>query len=143
MTTGLATATSRWNRFVWLTLGATHPTRDFNYVKDTVRGFCAVATADKALGEVINIGSNFEISMRDTLEMISRLMDADVEFREDEQRLRPEKSEVFRLWGDNTKVNSLTGFEPTYSLEDGLSETIDWFTNPENLKHYKSSQYNL
>jgi len=81
--------------------------------------------------------------MRDTMNLIARLMNADVKFVEDSQRLRPKNSEVFRLWGDNTKIKSLTGFSPEYSLEQGLKETIDWFTNPDNLKVYKSHIYNV
>lgn len=124
-------------------LGDLTPTRDFNFVKDTCRGFMALANCDKAVGEEVNIASNYEISMRDTLEMIAKLMNADVRFIEDTQRLRPQNSEVFRLWGDNRKIKSLTGFIPAYSIEDGLKETIAWFLNPENLKKYKSDMYNV
>lgn len=124
-------------------LGDLTPTRDFNFVKDTCRGFMALANCDKAVGEEVNIASNYEISMRDTLELIAKLMNADVRFIEDTQRLRPQNSEVFRLWGDNRKIKSLTGFIPAYSIEDGLKETIAWFLNPENLKKYKSDMYNV
>jgi NAD dependent epimerase/dehydratase len=124
-------------------LGDLSPTRDFNFVKDTCRGFMALANCDKAVGEEVNIASNYEISMRDTLELIAKLMNADVQFIEDAQRLRPQNSEVFRLWGDNTKIKSLTDFAPAYSIEDGLKETIAWFLNPENLKKYKSDIYNV
>ena len=81
--------------------------------------------------------------MRDTLNLIARLMNADVEFVEDTERLRPKNSEVFRLWGDNTKIKSLTGFEPSYTIESGLQETISWFSDPENLKKYKADIYNV
>ena len=81
--------------------------------------------------------------MRDTLELIAKIMDADVKFVEDEQRIRPQNSEVFRLWGDNTKIKGLTGFSPKYSIEEGLKETIEWFKNPENLKKYKAGIYNI
>ena len=124
-------------------LGDTTPTRDFNFVKDTCRGFIELAKCEKAIGETVNIGSNYEISVGDTLNLIKKLMDSDVEFVTDEQRLRPEKSEVNRLWCDNTKINELTGFKPQYSIEKGLKETIDWFKNPENLKKYKGDIYNV
>lgn len=124
-------------------LGDLTPTRDFNYVKDTCRGFIALSECDNAIGQEVNIASNYEISMRDTLEVIAKIMNSDVQFVEDEIRVRPEKSEVFRLWGDNTKINKLTGFQPKYSLEHGLKETISWFTEPKNLKKYKTDIYNL
>ena len=124
-------------------LGDLTPTRDFNYVKDTCRGFIELSKCDAAIGQEVNIASNYEISMRDTLELIAKLMNSDVKFVEDAQRLRPKNSEVFRLWGDNTKIKSLTGFEPTYSLEEGLTETINWFLNQDNLKKYKSDIYNV
>ncbi|MDN4496666.1 NAD-dependent 4,6-dehydratase LegB [Pseudomonas mosselii] len=124
-------------------LGDVSPTRDFNYVADTCRGFLELAGCDKAVGEVVNIGSNFEISVGDTLKMIRELMNSDVEFLFDEQRVRPEKSEVFRLWCDNSKINSLTGFKPEYSIRDGLQKTIEWFTQPQNLAKYKAAIYNV
>ena len=124
-------------------LGDVSPTRDFNYVKDTCRGFAALAESDKTVGEVVNIGSNYEISIGDTLNLIRKIMNSDVEFITDEQRLRPGKSEVHRLWCDNSKIKTLTGFESEYSLERGLQETIDWFTKPENLVRYKANIYNV
>jgi len=124
-------------------LGDLTPTRDFNYVKDTCKGFIELSKCDAAIGQEVNISSNYEISMRDTLELIARLMNSDVKFIEDEQRLRPKNSEVFRLWGDNTKMKTLTGFTPSYSLEAGLHETIEWFTNADNLEKYKSNIYNV
>lgn len=124
-------------------LGDLTPTRDFNYVKDTCRGFIELSRCDAAIGEEVNVCSNSEISMRDTLELIARLMQADVTFTEDRQRLRPKNSEVFRLWGDNAKVKGLTGFAPRYSLEQGLQETIAWFTDAGNLKKYKANIYNV
>ena len=124
-------------------LGDISPTRDFNYVKDICRGFIAIAKSDKTLGKDINLSSNYEISIGDTLNLIKKLMDSDVEFITDEQRLRPEKSEVFRLWGDNSLIKKLTDFEPIYSLEEGLKETIEWFSSPENLKKYKIDIYNV
>lgn len=124
-------------------LGDLSPTRDFNFVKDTCRGFLELAECDEAIGQEVNIASNFEVSMRETFELIAKLMNADVEFIEDKERFRPEKSEVFRLWGDNSKIKQLTGFEPRYSLEEGLKETIEWFTDPKNLSRYKADRYNV
>ena len=124
-------------------LGDTSPTRDFNFVKDTCRGFIAIAESEKTIGRTVNIGSNFEISVQDTLNLIKKIMNSDVNFVLDEQRIRPEKSEVHRLWCDNTLISSLTGFKPEYDIEKGLSETIEWFTNPENLKKYKAGIYNV
>ncbi len=124
-------------------LGDLTPTRDFNFVKDTCRGFIEISKCDKTIGEEVNIASNYEISMRDTLELIAKIMDSDVKFIEDTQRIRPSKSEVFRLWGDNTKIRELTGFQPNYDIEKGLRETIEWFTRGENLKAYKSDIYNV
>ncbi len=124
-------------------LGDVSPTRDFNYVEDTCRGFIALAESDKTIGETVNIGSNFEISVGDTLNLIKSIMDSDVEFLLDEQRLRPEKSEVNRLWCDNGKIRQLTGFAPQVSLEQGLRHTVDWFRNPDNLKKYKADIYNV
>lgn len=124
-------------------LGDVTPTRDFNYVADTCRGFLDLARCEKAIGETVNIGSNFEISVGDTLNLIRELMNSDVEFITDEQRFRPEKSEVFRLWCDNTKIRALTGFEPAFNIRDGLQATVDWFTRPENMAKYKSDIYNV
>ena len=102
-----------------------------------------MARCERAIGEVVNIGSNFEISVEDTLHLIRELMNSSVEFVFDEQRLRPEKSEVSRLWCDNTKIKTLTGFEPAYSIRDGLQKTIDWFTAGDNLSKYKATIYNV
>lgn len=124
-------------------LGDMTPTRDFNYVMDTCRGFLALARCDNAVGEIVNIGSNYEITVGDTLKLIRELMSSDVEFLTDEQRLRPQKSEVFRLWCDNSKLRKLTGFEPEYSIRDGLKATVEWFTRPENLAKYKTDIYNI
>ena len=124
-------------------LGDLSPTRDFNYVKDIAKGFIELSKCDEAIGQEVNICSNFEISMKDTLELIAKLMNSDVKFITDQQRIRPEKSEVFRLWGDNSKINELTGFYPSYSIEEGLTETIQWFLKKENLEKYKSGIYNV
>jgi NAD dependent epimerase/dehydratase len=124
-------------------LGDVSPTRDFNYVIDTCRGFLALANCDNTVGETVNIGSNFEISVGDTFNLIRELMNSDVEFVTEEQRRRPDKSEVHRLWCDNSKIRELTGFEPSYNLRDGLAATIDWFTVPANLAKFKTSIYNV
>ena len=124
-------------------LGDVTPTRDFNYVTDTCRGFLELAKCDKAVGEVVNIGSNFEISVGDTLKLIREIMNSDVEFLTDEQRLRPGKSEVFRLWCDNKKIRDLTGFEPEYDIRKGLESTVEWFTRPHILAKYKTDIYNV
>ena len=123
-------------------LGDVTPTRDFNYVEDTCRGFLALANSEQTIGEVVNIGSNFEISVGDTLALIKEIMQSDVEFIMDNQRLRPEKSEVNRLWCDNSKINNLTQFIPEHTIEQGLRKTVEWFTDPINLKKYKHDIYN-
>ena len=124
-------------------LGDVSPTRDFNYVADTCDGFIALAQCDSAIGEEVNIGSNYEISVGDTLELIRKIMDSDVEFVTDTQRIRPKNSEVNRLWCDNTKIKRLTGFSPKFSINDGLKETVAWFSNQDNLKKYKTDIYNV
>jgi NAD dependent epimerase/dehydratase len=128
-------------------LGALHPTRDFNYVQDTVNGFIAIAESDQTIGEVINIGSNYEISIGDTVKLIAELMNAELVLDTDMQRLRPENSEVERLWADNAKAKTLTGWEPAYGqlagFKRGLRETIDWFVNPDHLRQYKPGEYNI
>ena len=128
-------------------LGAISPTRDFNFVMDTVRGFIAIAESDKSAGEVINIGSNFEISIGDTVSLIAEAMEANIEIETEQARLRPEKSEVDRLWADNSKAKKLTGWEPRYGGKEGfkrgLAETVAWFADPENLKPYKADIYNI
>ena len=128
-------------------LGAISPTRDFNFIQDTVNGFLAALNSTKGLGQVVNLGSSFEISIEDTASLIAENMNAIVEITSSEERLRPEKSEVERLWADNTKAYELFDWQPTYSGRDGfsrgLTETIAWFVQPENLSSYKSDIYNL
>jgi NAD dependent epimerase/dehydratase len=124
-------------------LGDVSPTRDFNYVEDTCKGFLALAQTEQAIGKTVNVGSNFEISIGDTLNIIKELMNSEVEFITDKQRIRPEKSEVFRLWCDNTQMQSLTSFSPEFNIRRGLKATIDWFTQAENLKKYKHDIYNV
>ncbi|WDN89387.1 hypothetical protein BuS5_02355 [Desulfosarcina sp. BuS5] len=129
-------------------LGALEPTRDFNYVRDTVRGFIAMAESDRVLGEVVNIGSNYEISIGETVNLIADIMKSNIIVETDKQRVRPGKSEVERLWADNSKAKILlTGWEPQYSGRDGfragLKETVEWFTAPENIDKYKADLYNI
>lgn len=124
-------------------VGDMRPTRDFNYVEDTCRGFVQLANCDAAIGKTVNIGSNFEISVQDTFEMIKSIMNSKVNFVTDDERIRPDKSEVFRLWCDNKLIESLTGFKPKYDLKTGLEKTVEWFLNPENLKKYKTTIYNV
>ncbi|BBP45517.1 NAD-dependent dehydratase [Thiosulfatimonas sediminis] len=124
-------------------LGDTSPTRDFNYVTDTCRGMLAIAAAKSTIGKTVNIGSNFEISIQDTLNLIKQIMQSDVEFVTDAQRLRPKDSEVFRLWCDNSLIKDLTDFVPQYDILSGLTQTIEWFSQPQNLKHYKADIYNV
>lgn len=128
-------------------LGAIHTTRDFNFVKDTVSGFISLMNSENAIGEVINIGSNFEVSIKETVEMISELMQVELSIETEEIRLRPEKSEVERLWASNQKAQDLLGWSPQYGGKEGfrrgLAETIDWFSKGENLSGYKHWRYNI
>ena len=124
-------------------LGDISPTRDFNFVEDTCRGFLAIAEETRAIGEIINIGSSVEISIGDTLNLIKDLMGSDVKFITDNQRIRPKNSEVFRLLCDNSKIQKLTGFKSQVNLNDGLQRTIDWISKPDNLSRYKSEIYNV
>lgn len=128
-------------------LGALTPTRDFNFVKDTVSAFEAVLLSDEIIGQVVNSGSNFEISVGDTAKLIAECMKKDVSFQCEEQRLRPLKSEVERLCADNTKLRTLTDWTPEFSGLDGfkrgLLKTIEWFSEKENLLHYKTGIYNI
>ena len=128
-------------------LGSVTPTRDFNYVKDTVNGFIAITESANSTGQVINIGSNYEISIGETVQLIAEVMGVEIEIETDGQRLRPEKSEVERLWADNTKAKKLLGWEPVYGGRDGfkrgIQETVEWFSNQEHLKNYKADVYNI
>ncbi|HNW33315.1 MAG TPA: NAD-dependent 4,6-dehydratase LegB [Candidatus Ozemobacteraceae bacterium] len=128
-------------------LGAVSPTRDFNYISDTVRGFIAVAESPKSIGQVINIGSNYEISIGDTAALIADVMNAAIDVETDGQRLRPASSEVERLWADNTKARELLNWEPEFAGRDGfrrgIAETAAWFTRPENLIRYNADRYNI
>lgn len=123
-------------------VGDLTPTRDFNYVSDTAAGFIALATAPGIEGKEINIATGREVTMEETLHTIARLMHADVEWVTDPERLRPSKSEVRRLLGDNSQITALTSWRPQVTLEQGLQHTIDWFVKPENLARYKTDIYN-
>jgi len=128
-----------------LHLGALHPTRDFNYVGDTVRAFVATAESDRSAGEVINIGSNYEVSIGDTVRLIAQLMHAEVSIETDDHRLRPKSSEVERLWADNAKARRLLQWQPAYGglegLRRGLAETVAWFKDPRNVRSYRPDEY--
>lgn len=128
-------------------LGAVHPTRDFTFVADTARAFEALAECDAAVGQTVNAGSGFEVSIGDTARQIIALMDRDVAIVTDDQRLRPEASEVERLWADSSLMQSLTGWSPEYGggegFARGLQQTIDWFGDPANLARYKADRYVL
>lgn len=123
-------------------VGDLSPTRDFNFVRDTCRGFLAIARAEGVEGEEINIATGTEVTMKQTLMKIAEIMDADINWVVDPERIRPSKSEVFRLCGDNTKIETLTDWRPEWSIEEGLRATVDWFRNPDNLAKYKYNVYN-
>jgi dTDP-glucose 4,6-dehydratase len=128
-------------------LGSTAPTRDFNFVTDTVRGFIAAAECDAAVGEVVNLGSNYEVSIGDTARLLGEVMGSPIEIETEAARVRPEKSEVERLWASNAKAQKLLGWQPAYGgldgLRRGLSETARWFGDPANLKLYKTGRYTV
>lgn len=128
-------------------LGALHPTRDFSFVRDTVAGFIAASTATAVVGEVVNIGSGFEISIGDTARSIADVMGVDLEIVTDDQRFRPEQSEVERLWAGTGKAAKLMNWSPAYGglegFKRGLAETIEWFRQPHNLAGYKHDIYNI
>lgn len=128
-------------------LGALHPTRDFSFVEDTVRGFIAAARDDSAVGQVVNVGSGFEISIGDTARLIAEVMGADIDIQTDETRLRPEASEVERLYAGIEKAKKTMNWSPIYGGVDGfkrgMAKTVDWFTRPENLGRYRHGQYNI
>lgn len=128
-------------------LGSLHPTRDFNYVHDTVAGFVSSLASDWGIGEVINLGSNFEVSILDTVRTIADVMGVEVETVSDDQRVRPELSEVERLWASNGKALELLGWQPIYGglegFRRGLAETVEWFVDPANLARYKADIFNV
>jgi len=128
-------------------LGSLSPTRDFTYVQDTANGFLAAAQSDAIVGQTINLGSGFEISIKDTAETIAKLMNVKLELVDDEQRVRPENSEVERLHASIEKAKTVLGWQPQLrglaGFETGLQHTIEWFSNPTNLARYKADRYNL
>ncbi len=128
-------------------LGSIHPTRDFTYVEDTVSGFLAALNTDEGIGEVINLGSGFEISIEDTVKTIAKLCEVEIEIISDDARLRPEKSEVDRLFADNTKAKKVLNWTPSSStkqgFEEGLRKTLNWLSKAENLTKYKADIYNV
>jgi NAD dependent epimerase/dehydratase len=128
-------------------LGSLSPTRDFSYVQDTANGFLAAAQSDAIVGQTINLGSGFEISIKETAETIAKLMNAKLDLVDDGQRVRPEKSEVERLHASIEKAKTLLGWQPELKglagFEIGLKKTIEWFSDPKNLSRYKADRYNL
>lgn len=124
-------------------LGDTSPTRDFNYVEDTCRGMIELSRCDSALGETVNIGSGREISILDTFNLIRDIMQSDAVLIREQERVRPEKSEVQRLVCDSSKLQTLTGFKPSFSMREGLEQTVQWFSQPANLARYKANIYNV
>lgn len=126
-----------------INLGDLTPTRDFNYVEDCCRGFILLAKSKKTIGEIINIGSNTEISIYNLIKLIKKLMKSNVTFAFDKKRKRPNKSEVFQLCCDNKKIKKLVQFKSLVNIENGLKKTIDWIIQPKNLKRYKADIYNV
>ena len=128
-------------------LGSLSPTRDFSFVQDTANGFLAAAQSDLIVGQTINLGSGFEVSIKETAETIAKLMNTKLELVDDEQRVRPENSEVERLHASIEKAKTLLGWQPELKglagFETGLKKTIEWFSNPKNLSRYKADRYNL
>jgi NAD dependent epimerase/dehydratase len=126
-----------------INVGDLSPTRDFNFVTDICKGFLSIAENDESIGKEINICSNTEISILETFNLIKELMQKDVEFIQDNRRLRPKSSEVFRLWGDNTLIKSISNYNPDFNLRKGLEITCQWFSNEKNLSMYKTNLYNI
>jgi NAD dependent epimerase/dehydratase len=126
-----------------INLGSLHPTRDLLFVKDTVNGFVSIAESDKTIGEEINIATNSEISVGDLAQKMIDQINPSAKIFTDDVRLRPEKSEVERLWGSNEKITKLTNWRPQTTLDQGLKETIKWFSDPKNLSRYKIDVYNI
>jgi NAD dependent epimerase/dehydratase len=127
-------------------LGALSPTRDFTFVKDTVRAFCCLAASDQGIGDVINLGGNFEMAIGETARLVADLMGVEIVIEQDSERIRPAKSEVERLWADNAKAERLIGWAPRHAGLDGfrrgLAETVEWLREPANLARYRADQYN-
>jgi NAD dependent epimerase/dehydratase len=123
-------------------LGLTYPTRDLVYVKDTAKGFISILNSEELIGQDVNIATQSEISVLDLAEMIISQINSSARIVSDSERLRPEKSEVYRLLGSNEKIRKYTSWQPTYSIEEGIRETIKWFSVKENVKAYKTDIYN-
>lgn len=130
-----------------LKIGSTFPTRDFNYVTDTVEAFVKILNSDLTNCDILNIGNNFEISIEETINIITKLMQVKISKTRHKVRVRPKNSEVDRLWCDNSKIIKLLGWKPKYKnlkgFENALSKTIEWYSKPKNLSYYKSNIYNL
>lgn len=128
-------------------LGSIFPTRDFNFIEDIVKGFLCSLEKNSCIGEVINLGSNYEISIGDSAKIIAKMMNSEIEIISDDQRIRPSKSEVERLWADNQKAKNILGWQPSFGgiegFERGIEKTVDWFSNPGHLAYYKTNHYNL
>ncbi|SMO60957.1 NAD-dependent 4,6-dehydratase LegB [Solitalea koreensis] len=124
-------------------LGALHPTRDLLFVKDTANGFVEIAKSDSLIGEEVNIATHSEITVGELAQKLINMINPAAKIITDDVRLRPEKSEVERLFGANEKIKQHTNWKQNYSLDEGLKETIEWFRNPENLKQYKTDIYNV
>ena len=128
-------------------LGSITPTRDFNFISDTVNGFLSALKSKSGVGEVINLGSNFEISIQDIASLIGEIMNQEIKLIDSDERIRPDNSEVHRLWADNSKAIELLSWKPEYAslngLKKGLEETVNWFKRPNNLNLYKSEIYNV
>lgn len=131
------------NGFTEIKLGDLTPTRDLLFVKDTVKGFVEIAKSDSLIGHECNIATNSEISMQEMADTLIQLINPEAKITHDKMRIRPQKSEVFRLFGDNSKIIEHTNWQVEHTLEQGLSETIKWFSNRDNLKHYKAGIYNV
>ena len=132
---------------VKIDLGSISPTRDFSFVDDTTSGFIAALESQSGIGETVNLGSNYEISIKDTAFLIATLMEVEIQIENNDERNRPKKSEVERLWADNTKAKEILGWSPTFvgveGFSRGLDKTISWFRNPNNLSKYKVDRYNI
>jgi NAD dependent epimerase/dehydratase len=126
-----------------LKLGSLSPTRDFNYVKDTVNGFIALALSDAAIGREVNIATGSEVSVGDIARVLIEELRPEANIVTENERMRPDASEVFRLIGDNTLIRSLTDWSPQFDLRQGLQDTIHWFKEPEHLARYKAWLYNI
>ena len=131
------------NGYEEIKLGDLTPTRDFLYVKDTARGFVDIAKSEKLIGQDCNIATNSEISMQELVDTLKDEINPSAKIVQDPTRLRPSKSEVYRLYGDNTKIMANTDWKPQYDFREGLKETIEWFSDKENLKNYKAGIYNV